>query len=280
MSQYNSRIHIRVADPSIWEKFKDADDAEFGLAALAEEGATSFVLDDWSCVEEELNGIVSALAETLGKDGVIVADTTNINVDPYAYVVYSAGYGVHSKYHNYSEYCFKTNISDLIQCLNFKKHFTFTEKELKVLQRSGIERVKEGRSFSFKLLLVNEGLEDEIFLTETRLEGRAQRIETIKKGDSVKLVHDSSDKTYKNKVDVLSDSGSLGLLDAKSAEITAPIIDAGEKQYTAVVRTAIPLTARSSRCQSPIISIHVQFKVKPLVEDQEAAEKTPNKSCS
>ena len=63
MSQYNSRIHIKVTDPSVWEKFKDIDDAEFGLAALAEEGCTSFVLDDWCCVEDEIQGIVSALAE-------------------------------------------------------------------------------------------------------------------------------------------------------------------------------------------------------------------------
>ena len=69
MSQYNSRIHIKVAGPSVWGKFKGVDDAEFDLAALAEEGCTSFVLDDWCCVEDELLGIVSALAEIEGVKG-------------------------------------------------------------------------------------------------------------------------------------------------------------------------------------------------------------------
>ena len=56
MSQYSSRIHIKVTEPAIWEKFKDVDDAEFGLAGLAEDGSTSFVLDDWCCVEDEILG--------------------------------------------------------------------------------------------------------------------------------------------------------------------------------------------------------------------------------
>ena len=269
MSQYTSRIHIKVTEPSVWSKFQDVDDAEFGLAALAEAGDLSFVLDDWCCVEDELKGIVTALAETLGKDGIIIADTTNINVDPYAYIVYSVGCGVHDKYHNYTEYCFETDISDLIDCLSYKNHFSFSSKELKLLKRSGIERVKEGRKFVFKLLLENEGLENEIFLTETRFEGRTARIESVKKGDAVKLVHDSSDKSYKNKVDVLSDAGSLGLLDPAAADIMAPIIDAGEKEYTAVVQNVVPLSARSSRCQTAIISIHIQFKVEPLEDDEE-----------
>ena len=269
MSQYSSRIHIKVTEPAIWEKFKDVDDAEFGLAGLAEDGSTSFILDDWCCVEDEILGIVSALAETLGKDGIIIADTTNINVDPYAYIVYSAGYGVHDKYHNNSEYCFETNISDLIECLSYRNHFAFNAKELNVLKRNGIERVKEGRKFVFKQLLENEGLEDEIFLTETRFEGRTQRIEAVNKGDSVKLVHDTSDKTYKNKVEVLSEAGSLGLLDEKSAEIMAPIIDAGEKEYTAVIQNVIPQSKRAPRCQTAVVSIHVQFKVEPLEDEEE-----------
>jgi hypothetical protein len=126
----------------------------------------------------------------------------------------------------------------------------------------------------FKQLLENEGLEDEIFLTETRFEGRTQQIEAVNKGDSVKLVHDTSDKTYQNKVEVLSEAGSLGLLDEKSAEIMAPIIDAGDKEYTAVVQNVTPLSARSSRCQTAIVSIHIQFKVAPLeVEEDDKPKK-------
>lgn len=269
MSQYNSRIHIKVTEPSVWEKFKDADDAEFGLADLAKDYCTSFVLDDWSCSEDELQKIVSALAETLGKDGIIIADTTNLNVDPYAYIVYSAGYGVHNKYQNDSEYCFETNISDLIECFSYGNHFTFNAKELNVLKRGGIERVMEDRKFVFKNLPENEGLENEIFLTETHIEGRTQRIETVKKGDSVKLVHDLTDESDRFKVEVISEAGSLGLLDDKSAEIMAPIIDAGEKEYTAVIFNAIPQSKHAPRRRTAVVSIHIQFQAAPLEDDED-----------
>lgn len=278
MSQYNSRIHIKVKEPSVWKKFKDVDDAEFELAGLSKEGCTSFVLDDWCCIEEELKGIVSALAETLGEDGIIIADTTDINVNPYAYIVYSAGYGVHDKYQNNSEYCFATNVFDLVECLNYKNHFAFNAKELNILKQNGIGRVKEGHKFIFKKLLENEGLEDEIFLTETRFEGRTKRIETVKKGDSVKLVHDTNDKTYKHKVDVITEAGSLGLLDDKSAKIMAPIIDAGEKEYVAVIQNVVPQSKRRPGCQTATISVHIQFKTDPL-EDNEH-DKTKNNISS
>jgi hypothetical protein len=279
MSQYSSRIHIKVTEPSVWEKFRDTDDGEFDLAELAEEGVTSFVLDDWFCVESELEGIVSALVETLGKDGVIIADTTNINVDPYAYIVYSAGYGVHVKSHNYSEYCFETSIHDLTQCLSYKNHFSFDTKELKILWSIGIERIKEGRTFRFREILVNEGLEEEIFLTETRFEGRTQRLETVKPGDTVRLVHDEKDKTYKNKVEVFSEEGSVGLLDEKSAEIMASILDAGGKTYTATVKNVIPQSKRAPRCQTGIISIHIQFQTEPVEEKKPKKVDTPAKAA-
>lgn len=275
MSQYSSRIQIKVVSPEVWNRFKDVDDAEFELAELAERGYTAFVLDDWSCVESELEGIVSALAKTLGTDGLIIADTTNINVDPYAYIVYSAGYGVHDKYRNYSEYCFETSIADILGCLNYKNHFSFSDDEIMVLNRLGIERVKEGKKSVFRQLLVNEGLEDELFLTETRFQGRTERIEYVNVGDPVRLEHDGSDKSYQNKVEVFSENGSLGYLEETAADIMAPILDAGEKQYTAVVRNVLPVSKRSQRCNSAIISIHID-----VIPKQEEEKEKPTKAKS
>ena len=92
MSQYYSRLHIKVSSPKIWKKFEDEDDASFDLAELAESDRTSFVIDgEWSSMENELTGIVEALAETLGPDGIIIADTTNINVDSYNYCIFYLG---------------------------------------------------------------------------------------------------------------------------------------------------------------------------------------------
>lgn len=275
MSQYTSRIHIRVAEPEVWNKFRDTDDADFGLADLADRGSLSFSLDDWFCDEDELRGIVTALAKTLGEDGVIIADTTNINVDPYAYIVYSAGCGVHSKNHRNSEYCFETNISDLAECCSYKNYFAFDAQELKVLKRAGMERVREGRKFVFKLLEQQAGLdlEDEFFLTDTRFEGRTQRIENVKQGDPVRLVHEKSDKSYPNMVEVFSDEGSLGLLEETAADIMAPLMDEGKKEYEVTVRNVIPLSKRSARCRGAIISVHIRIKAEPPKNDNTAPAK-------
>ena len=56
MSQYYSRLHIKVSSPKVWKKFQDADDAGFDLAKLAKKNQTSFVIDgdEWSYVEDEL----------------------------------------------------------------------------------------------------------------------------------------------------------------------------------------------------------------------------------
>lgn len=98
MSQYCSRLHIRVTSPEVWRRFVDADDASFDLARLADSGDKVFTYDaDWSCVEDEIFGIVSALAETIGEDGLIIADTTNINVDPFNYCVFYFGDSVETE---------------------------------------------------------------------------------------------------------------------------------------------------------------------------------------
>ena len=112
--QYCSRLHIKVSSPKVWKKFENEDDASFDLAELAETERTSFVIDDWSSMEDELTGIVEALAETLGSDGIIIADTTNINVDPYNYCIFYLGDEVRTgQFTIYSEEKFPCNLKYL-----------------------------------------------------------------------------------------------------------------------------------------------------------------------
>lgn len=91
MSQYFSRFHIKVTSPEVWKRFEDEDDADWDLASLAEKKTTSWIIDESSYDEDELEGIVPALAKTRGSDGIIISDTTNINVDPYNYCVFYLG---------------------------------------------------------------------------------------------------------------------------------------------------------------------------------------------
>jgi len=275
MAQYQSRIYIQVTEPAVWERFRDADDAELELAQLAGEGETRFAFDEMIWEESELKDTVAALGATLGTDGIIIADTTNINTDPYAYIVWWAGHGARVKSRDMTEYCFDTDIGDLCSCLNYENNFSFNSGEMEVLARLGYERTKAGRGYLYREILVNEGLEDELYLTETGLEGRTQRMEGVNPGDPVELRHMTRDKSYKNMVEVFCQSGSLGLLDEDAAAIMAPILDAGEKHFTAQVRRVLPLSKRAARYRTGLLTIHIQFCDPPAAAEAPAKAAAP-----
>ena len=46
MAQYESRVHIKVSSPSIWNRFKDTDDASYDLASLANTRDLSYISND------------------------------------------------------------------------------------------------------------------------------------------------------------------------------------------------------------------------------------------
>lgn len=288
MGQYVSRMHIVVSSPEVWKKLHGINVEQYGIYdedadELFDLAGTEWETSgwDWSCNEMELKSFVVEVAEAVGKEGMVFADTTNINVDPYAYIVYAAGNGVREKDYEFDNFCHETDISDLPEYLSYKNHFVFNGKELKILKYLGIERVKSGKKFTFKRILLNEGLGDEVSLTDTRFEGRTERIEKVKAGDTVSLVHVSSDKANPNCVDVLWNGETVGLLEPDAADIMAPIIDKGDKEYTATVYSVTPLSKRSKRCQTALISIHIQFKVEPIeLDDDEKKGKTTAKKES
>lgn len=138
MAQYETRLHIVVESPEVWSRFEEADDGGLGLAALAGQEETAFVCAYRSLGEETLKETVALLAETIGRDGFILADTTDINSDDPDYIVYSAGFGIHDGSFADSAYCMATDIEDLEGCLTFEDYFSFTEDELGVLADLGI----------------------------------------------------------------------------------------------------------------------------------------------
>ena len=191
MSQYVSRIHIKVSSPDIWTKFEEEDDAGFDLADLSKTNQTSFSISgDWSCVEDELTGIVKALSKTLEQDGIIIADTTNINVDPYDFCVYYFGGYVQvecftiwddrKKCEMFSE----TNIDDIAGWLSYGE-FMVSSEEKEILFKHGITSI-DGHYESFSTDL---DLPSKIYLRETSFEGRDQIIEKSIIGEEVYFVH-------------------------------------------------------------------------------------------
>jgi len=146
MAQMTSRIHIRVTSPEVWSRFTEAIDPDLDLAPLASKDVTTFFHNDLAYLPGQLTQVVTALVNVIQSDGIILADTTNINVDPYAYIVYSLGCGV-KEIEEDGNYCFATNCIDaedeLLKCLNYKSYFKFTPEELENLKKVGIEAVKK-----------------------------------------------------------------------------------------------------------------------------------------
>jgi hypothetical protein len=146
---------------------------------------------------------------------------------------------------------------------------------MEVLAKLGYERTKAGRGYLYRESLVNEGLEDELYLTETGLDGRTQRMEGVNPGDPVELRHITKDKSYKNMVEVFCQSGSLGLLDEDAAAIMAPILDEGRKYFTAQVRRVLPLSKRAARYRTGLLTIHIRFCDPPAAAEAPAKTVAP-----
>lgn len=93
MSQYNSRIYIKVKDAEDWKKLEELDFEEFGFYNNPFAGHDKLVFEidgDWSCYENEMESIADEIVERI-PDCFLIGDTTNINVDPYAFIVYYLG---------------------------------------------------------------------------------------------------------------------------------------------------------------------------------------------
>ena len=143
MSEYYSRLHIRVSSPEVWKRFEgnhrfDLQDIIGYFPILAKEGATSFVINNWSWNEIELEDKVKVLKETLGQDGIVISDTNNISVDSYNYCVYYLGGRLRKKSFNRSNMFRETNIKDIPSWLNYGGFFKISEKEATVLSRCGL----------------------------------------------------------------------------------------------------------------------------------------------
>ncbi len=83
MSQYASTVVIQVSNSRLWETLGNISVKGFNLAKLEKVGERCYRnRKDMSYTEEDLTDIVQELAGYLGDDGIVVASTTNINIDP------------------------------------------------------------------------------------------------------------------------------------------------------------------------------------------------------
>lgn len=262
MSEYSSRIHIKVSSPEIWKKFDNKDDADFDLAKLAETNETSFIIDcEWSCMEDELTGIVKTLSKTLGSNGIIIADTTNIDVDPYNYCVFYLGDRVNTREFNIygrEEKCemhWETDISDIIGWLNFGE-FSVYDQEINQLLRIGITYV----GGHFAEFSTNLDLPAKIYLRETSFDKRPGNIENTVLDEEVSFVLEES--IYDSmRLEVIGDSGSLGYLPSEVSDQIAPALLCKRLEYTAKVVDLVKLSKRNKHAKSPIVAISIEAEI-------------------
>lgn len=93
MSQYNSRIYIKVKDVADWHKLNDVDFTKYGFVnnPFKNQNELAFeIRGEWSCYEDELEEMADEITGCI-PDCVLFGDTTNINVDPCAFIVYYLG---------------------------------------------------------------------------------------------------------------------------------------------------------------------------------------------
>ena len=278
MSQYSSRIHIYVLSPDIWRKFEDEDDAGFDLSELADHSRCSFVLDEWFAVEDELTDIVKALAKTLGKDGIIIADTRDFNVDPYDFCVYYLGADVHTEEFSIfrgKSKCgmfLETRIEDIDGWLSYGG-FRVTQEEKEVLSRLGILVV--GTHFapiSTKLILP-----DLVYLRETSFDKRPEIIEKTVIGEEVYFVL-AKNSYDPMRLEVKSELGSLGYLPSDVGDQLAPILVNRLLKYTATVEELVPASQRNKHAKSSFVGLRIKAEMsEQAVPEKKSVPKLPDR---
>lgn len=165
MSQYNTRLAItfesELAFISVKNGFSKLKMQKYGFAERSDEALFSFkkksnqiVMEEFSCSDDDLEDLVLLLSKIIKTKGIIIADTTNRNVNPYIYGVYFAGDGIKTFY--YDEIDPRCELQDQVKISDVTSWFekavsSISEKEKKRLGKSGIKptiKIQEDRKKS------------------------------------------------------------------------------------------------------------------------------------
>jgi hypothetical protein len=252
--QYDSDIYIRVISPDVWRRFEDADDAGFDLADLAKEGRVNYTING-AYLEEELKGIVSALSKTLGKDGIIMSQTMNININPPT--PYCVCYFGSDAFDFYSDYSPETSISDEVEWLNNADIGITGKIEKDQLLRFGIITSYKRNKVIYSEYLGDLDLPDKIYLRETGFNDRVKNIEKTDLSEDVKLSHVKNNPYDSMLIEVKGKEGSLGFLPSDVGNQIAPLLDNGMLEYTANICEVVKASQRNKYAKSPIVAINI-----------------------
>ena len=203
MSQVNTRLHIRVASYDVWKRFKKQDLSEYGIEDLSEIDADSYVIDESSFYDIE--DIVRIISKVLGKDGIVIADLTDLNIDPFTECYFYLGervrktslfyfyLGKRVRKASFSEgyskpdlgcMAYEADIENIDKWLNYAK-FQTSEQEQQVMAACGIVEIN-GNYKEIKKNITD--LPSIAYLRETSMNNRAEVIEKSLIGEEVYFV--------------------------------------------------------------------------------------------
>ena len=249
MSQYASTVVIQVSNSRLWETLGNISVKGFNLAKLEKVGERCYRnRKDMSYTEEDLTDIVQELAGYLGDDGIVVASTTNINIDPIYYFAFYLGERVRIDADEREE----NFIGRISEWLNTFKIVT-SEQENKTLLTCGIAAV-DNRFESFPSTFT---LPDRVYIRETSFEGRSDAIEKCSLDEDVYLISSKADYDSM-RLEVLSEHGSLGFLPSDVSDEIAPAFLSGHLEYSAKITELVPLSQRNKYAKSSIVGITLE----------------------
>ena len=265
--QYSSRIKVLVENQKDIAKLSSLRNDNF----IINKDRKSFCIDgDWSVTEKELLSIVQDIARILKYKCIIVADTWNIDVDPYKFCIYFFGSEV--KYKNFENYnkiklINNSDINSIASWLNATK-IRLTEKEKEYLQQNKIEYVVDKKIYVDRLeeekknkeeeqVLSKEIIQEEILknkhiknedydvfyfeLVGTQFENREERIRKLNVGDVVDLIREKENLYASKAVLIKNREGSIGHISSGSTIFLSSMIDNGYIEINkAVVERVIP----------------------------------------
>lgn len=295
--EFLSRIFIKVRSVKVWKQLYNINLEEYGIFSNGEElfksSKKTFLIDgDCGLTDNEINGLVCEIAEHLGKDGFVIADSTSISSDPFSSYAYYLGekvrLGIYQEEdkckanesfypsnidNNLCLLCENTAISDAGEWINYGE-FKLSKKEQDFLSEFGMNMVKSKRGTFFDSLNASIKLPDEIFLSifsKPKKDKMKDRIEKIKVGELVTFVpkwglgYSVEGKIYDTpegertlddeikSIDVWNKDGYIGTLPQGTYNILSKWIEIGRLDYEASISSCIPFIKR----RLPKISIHI-----------------------
>lgn len=261
MSQVNTRLHIRVASYDVWKRFKKQDLSEYGIEDLSEIDADSYVIDESSFYDIE--DIVRIISKVLGKDGIVIADLTDLNIDPFTECYFYLGERVRktsfSEGYSAPDLCcmaYETDICNIAGWLNHAK-FRTSEQEQQVMSSCGIIEIN-GKYKEVKKNVT--GLPEIAYLRETSMNNRAEVIEKSLIGEEVYFV-EAADEYDPFRLEVFSELGSLGYLDSYTGETIMPLMKSKRLDYTARITELVKPSERNKHAKSSIVGISIDARI-------------------